>query len=285
MNLKNKDITEGMYVTNGKQVWKVIDWNSKYTDCLLQKIDKNGNKMDLFVVAENYELYGDEKEPQIAWMNGDYCIEKRKIDAEQYFVDFYKDNKMFKESLKESKEFFVGDKTLKGFEVCMIDDGKKYYLSKLAKNVVDSSWSSDHTYAKHWKDKSRAEEVVDMLNSELKESKKSARKSLKESAKPINEKNVAKFVDELNKWCDDNVHYKDVDSAKFTKQYGKLYDFGYNWDYSYGDKGDLLVFDKEETLDWYDDEVVVPFIKQLAKKYGWYCEPAHSYADFMFGEL
>ena len=514
MNLKNKDIAEGMYVINGKDVWKVLDWNSKYTDCLLQKIDKNGNKMDLFMVAENYELYGDEKEPQIAWMNGDYCIEKRQIDAEQYFIDFYKDNKKFKESLKESKiadiakslkevekklrkhfspydvnwasdedgdfiviankkpffyyvfdidldnmrvtmfedekalnsdyikdvddcygaiigliepyvseeieekknlkeskEFFVGDKTAKGFEVCMIKDGKKYYLSKLAKNVIDSDWSSDHTYAKHWKDKSRAEEVVDMLNSELKESKKvinekvdsrykyvfnhtkdayeivqfddynfeilaipndksvfsndlpklkiektyiydtcvnnkditlfvgiieelgwcfiafdklannnnifayyisgktkegayqsfheykskynlrceeskkSARKSLKESAKPINEKNVAKFVDELNKWCDDNVHYKDVDSAKFTKQYGKLYDFGYNWDYSYGDKGDLLVFDKEETLDWYDDEVVVPFIKQLAKKYGWYCEPAHSYADFMFAEL
>ena len=189
------------------------------------------------------------------------------------------------ESLKESKEFFVGDKTAKGFEVCMIEDGKKYYLSKLAKNVVDSDWSSDYTYAKHWKDESKAEEVVDMLNSELKESKKSSRKSLKESVKPINEKNVAKFVDELNKWCDNNIHYKDVDSAKFTKQYGKLYDFGYNWDYSYGDKGDLLVFDKEETLDWYDDEVVVPFIKQLAKKYGWYCEPAHSYADFMFAEL
>ena len=368
MELKNKNIVEGMYVTNGKDVWKVLDWNSKYTDCLLQKIDKNGNKMDLFVVAENYELYGDEKEPQIAWMNGDYCIEKRQIDAEQYFVDFYKDNKKFKESkkslkerseeneiivselqdtveyfcglfedkgelkgraleslqnaverleifnaigsiyqwgvevlnkcgvkykgmkeskksFKESKEFFVGDKTAKGFEVCMIEDGKKYYLSKLAKNIVDSDWSSDHTYAKHWKDESKAEEVVNMLNSELKESKKSSRKSLKESAKPINEKNVAKFVDELNKWCDDNVHYKDVDSARFTKEYGKLYDFGYNWDYSYGDKGDLLVFDKEETLDWYDDEVVVPFIKQLAKKYGWYCEPAHSYADFMFAEL
>ena len=362
MKLTNKYIAEGMYATNGKQIWKVIDWDSKYRHALLQKIDKNGNKTDYFVVAENYELYGDENEALISWMNGDYLDDVSQSDAEEYFDDFYKKDKKINESVEK---YFVGDETAKGFEVCMIEDGKKYYLSKLAKNVVDSDWSSDHTYAKHWKNKSRAEEVVDMLNSELKEnkksfkerseeneiivselqdtveyfcglyeedkelkgkaleslknaverlevfnaigsiyqwgvevlnkcgikykglkeSKKSSRKSLKESAKPINEKNVAKFVDELNKWCDDNVHYKDVDSAKFTKQYGKLYDFGYDWDYSYGDKGDLLVFDKEETLDWYDDEVVVPFIKELAKKYGWYCEPAHSYADFMFAEL
>lgn len=494
MTLKNKDIAEGMRVTNGKDIWKVLDWNSKYTDCLLQKIDKNGNKMDLFVVAENYELYGDEKEPQIAWMNGDYCIEKRQIDAEQYFVDFYKDNKKFKESkkslkerseeneiivselqdtveyfcglfedkgelkgraleslqnaverleifnaigsiyqwgvevlnkcgvkykgmkeskksFKESKEFFVGDKTAKGFEVCMIEDGKKYYLSKLAKNIEDSSWSSDFTYAKHWKDKSRAEEVVDMLNSELKESKKimnekvdsrykyvfnhtkdeyeivqfddynfeilaipnnksifsndlpkfkiektyiydtcvnnkditlfvgiveelgwcfiafdklannnniftyyisgktkegayhsfheykseynlrseeskkSSRKSLKESAKPINEKNVAKFVDELNEWCDDNIHFADPESAKSTREFGKLYDFQYDWDYSFGDKGELLVWDNEGTLDWFEESYVKDFIVKLAKKYGWYCEPCHSSSDFMFAEL
>ena len=96
MELKNKDIAEGMYVVNGKQIWKVLDWNSKYTDCLLQKIDKNGNKIDSFVVAENYELYGDVENPQISWMNGDYCIEKRAIDAEQYTkyskLDDRKDN-------------------------------------------------------------------------------------------------------------------------------------------------------------------------------------------------
>ena len=515
MTLKNKDIAEGMRVINGKDVWKVLDWNSKYTDCLLQKIDKNGNKMDLFVVAENYELYGDEKEPQIAWMNGDYCIEKRQIDAEQYFVDFYKDNKKFKESkkslkerseeneiivselldtveyfcglfeeigelkgnalkdlknaierlevfnsigsiyqwgvevlnkcgvkykglkeskksLKESKEFFVGDKTVKGFEVCMIEDGKKYYLSKLAKNVVDSDWSSDHTYAKHWKDKSRAEEVVDMFNFELKENKKSikeeinrstwgkwkvkyvhhveyffngnivnektiqslfdsegfdtdvatveneikkavrsyklenldgtalhiahnsvgnridlvfnvggligdveslskaidecviringdiyeqgedmwnfgfaiyltcdiypmdlalaeskkkSRKSLKESAKPINEKNVAKFVDELNEWCDDNIHFADPESAKYTREYGKLYDFEWGWDYSYGDKGLIKVWDNEGTLDWFEETRVKDFIVKLAKKYGWYAEPVTNDSDFTFDEL
>lgn len=490
MKLTNKYIAEGMYVTNGKQIWKVINWDSKYRHALLQKIDKNGNKTDYFVVAENYELYGDENEALISWMNGDYLDDVSQSDAEEYFDDFYKKDKKINESIEK---YFVGSKTWQGYDVYMIEDGKKYYLSKLAKNIEDSSWSSDFTYAKHWKDKSRVEEIVNMLNSELKESKKSikerseeneiivselqdtveyfcglyeedkelkgnalkdlqnaierlevfnaigsiyqwgvevlnkcgikykglkeskkvmnekisskyvynfknngnymismfddynfeilaipndkslfskdlpkfkiektyiyeqynddiwlfvgkveelgwcfiafdkyannsnvyayqygdnekyayipfrsyilylenkkvyrthnieskksARKSLKESAKPINEKNVAKFVDELNKWCDDNVHYKDVDSARFTKQYGKLYDFEWGWDYSYGDKGDLLVFDKEETLDWYDDEVVVPFIKQLAKKYGWYCEPAHSYADFMFAEI
>ena len=210
MTLKNKDIAEGMYVTNGKDIWKVLDWNSKYTDCLLQKIDKNGNKMDLFVVAENYELYGDEKEPQIAWMNGDYCIEKRQIDAEQYFVDFYKDNKKFKES---------------------------------------------------------------------------ARKSLKESAKPINEKNVAKFVDELNEWCDDNIHFADLESAKYTREYGKLYDFEWGWDYSYGDKGLIKVWDNEGTLDWFEETRVKDFIVKLAKKYGWYAEPVTSDSDFTFDEL
>lgn len=456
MNLKNKDITEGMYVTNGKDVWKVLDWNSKYTDCLLQKIDKNGNKMDLFVVAENYELYGDEKEPQIAWMNGDYCIEKRQIDAEQYFIDFYKDNKKFKESKKSLKErseeneiivselqdtveYFCGLfeesgelkgralESLKnaverlevfnaigsiyqwGVEVlnkCGIKykgikeskkslkeynkkDGRKYkiygYSGKKETFVIYTYKRNDvfnYTMTKDYvlenfpneecdstdidnlnyfvkyeglgeliygymakfngedyvdsiecvRNKGNILEVTINLKKEgsflLKNGwwdEREATKffgyytcdgsfdsswvidndgtpkiylklyiyspnnrlleSLKESAKPIDEKNVAKFVDELNKFCDEKIHYVDMDAENFTKKYGKLYDFGYNWDYSYDDKGDLLVFDKEETLDWYDDEVVVPFIKQLAKKYGWYCEPAHSYADFMFVEL
>ena len=207
MELKNKNIAEGMYVTNGKQVWKVLDWNSKYTDCLLQKIDKNGNKTDSFVVAENYELYGDVKNPQISWMNGDYCIEKRAIDAEQYFADFYKNNKMFKES------------------------------------------------------------------------------KFTESAKPIDEKNVAKFVDELNAWIDDNVHYKDLESTQFTKKYGKFYDFKYGWDYSYGDKGLLKVWDDEGTLDWFEETRVKDFIVNLAKKYGWYCEAVTNDSDFTFAKL
>lgn len=105
----------------------------------------------------------------------------------------YKGLKESKKFLKESKEFFVGSKTWQGYEVCMIEDGKKYYLSKLAKNIEDCSWSSDHTYAKHWKDESRAEEVVDMLNSELKESKKSFKEEIDRTT--------------WGKWVVKNVHH------------------------------------------------------------------------------
>lgn len=115
--------------------------------------------------------------------------------------------------------------------------------------------------------------------------KKSLRKSLKESAKPINEKNVAKFVDELNKWCDDNVHYKDVDSAKFTKQYGKLYNFKYNVDHSFGDADVIIVWDDQGTLNLFEDDFITEKIDELAKKYGWYAEPYDSSSDFTFGEL
>ena len=410
MNLKNKDITEGMRVTNGKYELRVVSWDKSYTDCLLNYLDSKGNR---YIVAQNYELSGTEKDPQISWMNGRYFTANSDDEAFEEYLDYLGEVNGYdiSESLKESKEFFVGDKTAKGFEVCMIKDGKKYYLSKLAKNIEDSSWSSDYTYAKHWKDKSRAEEVVDMLNSELKESKKimnekvdsrykyvfnhtkdeyeivqfddynfeilaipndksifsndlpkfkiektyiydtcinnnditlfvgiveelgwcfiafdklannnnifayyisgktkegayhsfheykseynlrneeskkSSRKSLKESAKPINEKNVAKFVDELNKWCDDNVHFADPESAKYTREYGKLYDFEWGWDYSYGDKGLIKVWDNEGTLDWFEESYVKDFIVKLAKKYGWYAEPVTNDSDFTFAEL
>lgn len=415
MTLKNKDIAEGMRVTNGKDVWKVLDWNSKYTDCLLQKIDKNGNKMDLFVVAENYELYGDEKEPQIAWMNGDYCIEKRQIDAEQYFVDFYKDNKKFKESKKSLKErseeneiivselldtveYFCGLfeeigelkgnalKDLKNaverlevfnaigsiyqwgvevlnkcgvkykgmkesknsikekisrkykyefrhfgdFEIVQFDDRnfEIYAVHKDTENVLnfkiektyvyedynddiclfvgeveelgwcfiafDKHENDDNIYAYqyHENDKSWAYTCLNSYKLYLVNKKvyrthniESKKKSLKESAKLINEKNVAKFVDELNKWCDDNIHFADTESAKSTREFGKLYDFQYDWDYSFGDKGELLVWDNEGTLDWFEESYVKDFIVKLAKKYGWYCEPCHSSSDFMFAEL
>ena len=212
MNLKNKDIAEGMRVTNGKDELKVVSWDKSYTDCLLNYLDSKGNR---YVVAQNYELSGTEKDPQISWMNG------------RYFTA-YSDDEAFEEYLK--------------------------YLGEV------------HEY-------------------DISESKKVKHTSITESAKPINEKNVAKFVDELNEWCDNNIHYKDVEQAQFTKKYGKLYNFKYDWDYSFGDKGELLVWDDEGTLDWYEDELVVPFIKELAKKYGWYCEPTHSYSDFMFGEL
>lgn len=195
MNLKNKDITEGMYVTNGKDIWKVLDWNSKYTDCLLQKIDKNGNKMDLFVVAESYKLYGDEKEPQITWMNGDYCIEKRRIDVEQYFADFYKNNKMFKES------------------------------------------------------------------------------KFTESVKPINEKNVQKFVDDLNRICHD-----EFDDELFTSKYGNLYDFRIQY---VGDvPNNWLIYDYNGTFDWFEDKLAKKVVEKLLKQNGWYGEPCSNYSEF-----
>ena len=531
MNLKNKNIAEGMRVTNGKQVWKVIYWNDKYTDALLQKIDRNGNTTNDYVIAENYELYGDISNPQISWMNGmyfdainsdeaydifigwlvgdkkkfneskrtikesidrdtwknwkieyvhhiEYFFNGRIVDAKtlqslfdsegfdtdvetvekeiekdvrsyklgnldgtaihiahnragtridlvfnigelmgevqslsyanntcvvEFNGDIYEADEMWNfgykiyvtcsyvtpmdfalaESKKrvkpitesaEGKEYFVGNETAKGFEVCMIENGKKYYLSKLAKNLEDSSWSSDHTYAKHWKDKSKAEEVVNRFNSELTESKtltestnddywvfavypldkgylvntnikdyqymeikdgeivnhsnsreswfankkkkagykdnddytdeklvdryeKTIRKIidglgilteskvLTESAKPINEKTVAKFVDEINQWCDDNIHYINADQARFTKEYGKLYDFKYGLDYTFGDKGEYIIWDEMEELNIHDDSRLTEFIRKLAKKNGWYPEAFHSNADFALGIL
>ena len=132
----------------------------------------------------------------------------------------YKGLKESKKSLKELIEYFVGDKTVKGFEVCMIEDGKKYYLSKLAKNVADSDWSSDYTYAKHWKDKSRAEEIVDELNSlneSLKESKsikegKNVKKSLEIIRRKLMELiNDDTIQEEFNEVWENNGIYDSVD--------------------------------------------------------------------------
>ena len=342
MNLKNKDITEGMRVTNGKYELRVVSWDKSYTDCLLNYLDSKGNR---YVVAQNYELSGTEKDPQISWMNGRYFTANSDDEAFEEYLDYlgevneYDISESLNKSTKtmnekvDSRYKYAFSHTKDEYEIVQFDDynfeilaipnDKSIFSDDLPKFKIEKTYiydtcvnnkditlfvgiveelgwcfiafdklaNNNNIFAYYISGKTKEgayhsfHEYKSEYNLRCEESKKSSRKSLKESAKPINEKNVAKFVDELNKWCDDNVHYKDVDSAKFTKQYGKLYDFGYNWDYSYGDKGDLLVFDKEETLDWYDDEVVVPFIKQLAKKYGWYCEPAHSYADFMFAEL
>ena len=126
---------------------------------------------------------------------------------------------------------------------------------------------------------------VHRLDFALAESKKkSSRKSLKESAKPINEKNVAKFVDELNKFCDEKIHYVDMDAENFTKKYGKLYNFKYRFD----DTDEIfVVYDSEGTLDMFDDnaDYVREEIDRLAKKNGWYADPYTSSANFTFGEL
>lgn len=212
MELKNRNIAEGMFVINGKQTWRVIFWDKKYQNALLQFIDEKENRTRNYVIAEGYTLDGTEKEAYISWINGLYFDARSEEDA---FIEF--------------------EKWLNG----------------------DS----------------------------MKESKKVKSTSIKESAKPINEKNVAKFVDELNVWVDDNVNFADVESAQFTRKYGKLYDFKYGWDYSYGDKGLLKVWDDEGTLDWFEESYVKDFIVNLAKKYGWYCECVTSDSDFTFDEI
>ena len=163
----------------------------------MQKIDKNGNKTDYFVVANGYELYGDENEALISWMNGDYIDDVSLSDAEEYFDDFYKNGKI--------------------------------------------------------------------------------KESLTESAKPINEKNVAKFVDELNKIC-----HEKFDDELFTKKYGNLYNFTYK---ILGDvPNNFLFYDEQGTFDM-RDTLARPVIDELAKKNGWYIEPCSSDWEFCFGEL
>lgn len=63
------------------------------------------------------------------------------------------------------KEYYLGSESWQGFEICMIEDGRKFYLYKLGKDIKNSSWGSDHSYAKHIKNKKRAQEIVDMFNS------------------------------------------------------------------------------------------------------------------------
>ena len=209
MNLKNKDIAEGMRVTNGKNELRIVSWDKSYTDCLLNYIDSKGNR---YVVAENYELSGTEKDPQISWMNGRYFTANSDDEALEEYLDY----------LGEVNEY------------------------------------------------------------DISESLKKSRKSLKESVKPINEKNVAKFVDELNKWCDDNIHYVDMDAENFTKKYGKIYNFKYRKEDDF-----FVIYDSEGTLDLFDREasLVYPTLDKLAKKNGWYIDPYSCACDFTFGEL
>ena len=120
---------------------------------------------------------------------------------------------------------------------------------------------------------------VHRLDFALAESKKkSSRKSLKESAKPINEKNVAKFVDELNEIC----HEKFDDDDLFTKKYGNLYDFVYRY---VGDvPNNFLVYDEQGTFDTTSDTLARPIVDKLAKQNGWYIESVNSY-EFCFEKL
>lgn len=370
MNLKNKNIAEGMRVTNGKNELKVVSWDKSYTDCLLNYLDSKGNR---YVVAQNYELSGTEKDPQISWTNGRHFTANSDDEAfEEYLVylgevneyDISESKKVKSTSIKESLDVadLILDKlnefvrnNLRGltitdrteiFSASAYMDAKEEIEKILKKNKLESKKvkftsikeSSDYIiYAvfptkngyivntdikgyqyiqiandkitKHsdWREdwfanaKKRAgfknfdeDDMEEILLSRYEKtvrniidhSNLALNESLTESAKPINEKNVAKFVDELNKWCDDNVHYKDVDSAKFTKQYGKLYDFKYNVDHSFGDADVIIVWDDQGTLDLFEDDFITEKIDELAKKYGWYTEPYHDGgSDFTFGEL
>ena len=119
---------------------------------------------------------------------------------------------------------------------------------------------------------------VHRLDFALAESKKkSSRKSLKESAKPINEKNVAKFVNELNQIC-----HEKFDDDLFTKKYGNLYDFVYNY---VGDvPNNFLVYDYNGVFDTKSDTLVKPIVDKLAKQNGWYIESVNLY-EFCFEKL
>ena len=85
MNLKNKDITEGMKVSNGKYELRIVSWDKSYKDCLLNYLDSKGNR---YVVAQNYELSGTEKDPQISWMNGRYFTANSDDEAFEEYLDY-----------------------------------------------------------------------------------------------------------------------------------------------------------------------------------------------------
>ena len=298
MNLKNKNIAEGMRVSNGKYELRVVSWDKSYTDCLLNYLDSKGNR---YVIAWDYELSGTEKDPQISWMNGRYFTAYSDDEAFEEYLDYLGEVNEYdiSESLKESVDYevFAVFPTKNGFIVNT--DIKDYQYIQIVNDKITkhSAWREDWFANAKKRAGFKDFDEDDMEERLLARYEKTVRKiidvlginklneSLTESAKPINEKNVAKFVDELNTWVDDNVHYKDLESAQFTKKYGKLYDFKYGWDYSYGDKGLLKVWDDEGTLDWFEESYVKDFIVNLAKKYGWYCEAVTDDSDFTFDEL
>ena len=357
MNLKNKNIAEGMRVTNGKNELKVVSWDKSYNDCLLKYLDSKGNR---YVIAEHYELSGTEKDPQISWMNGRYFTANSDDEALEEYLDYLGEvneydiseslkKKSIKEEINRSTwgrwvvknvhhiEYFfngnfVNEKTLQslfdseGFDtdVATVENEiKKAVRSYKLENLDGTALHIAHNSVGNRIDlvfnvggligdveslSKAIDECVIRINGDiyeqgedmwnfgfaiyltcdiypmdlaLAESKKKSRKSLKESAKPINEKNVAKFVDELNKWVDKIINYADENAIDFTKKYGKLYSFDYVMD----SDGTIRVYDEEGTLDWWDGGRVVEFIKNRANGYGWYAEACSGDSDFCFGEL
>lgn len=107
--------------------------------------------------------------------------------------------------------------------------------------------------------------INNAVYSYIEESKK-AKKSMKESAIAIDEKNVIKLVKELNRICE--------------KEFDSLYDFRY-----YLDGDAIVIYDNEGELDWFNDSLARPVIEDLAERNGWYAEPYSSSANFVFGIL
>ena len=133
-------------------------------------------------------------------------------------------------SLKEDKiEYYVSDESYQGFKVVKVENGKKFYLSKLAKNIEDSTWNSDHTYAKYFKNESKAQEIVDILNS-LKESKSLKEgKGIKKSVEIIRRKlmeliNNDTIQEEFNYAFINNGIYDSVDDMFETSVHNVLHD-------------------------------------------------------------
>lgn len=220
-------------------------------------------------IAEDYLCLEDEFDYEDGkWISGSW--KEFKKSCGKSLKERSEENEIIVSELQDTVEYFCGlyeeDKELKGRAL----ESLKNAVERLEVfNAIGSIYQ--------W--------GVEVLNKcgikykGLKESKKSIRKSLKESAKPINENNVAKFVDELNKWVDKTINY--VDGMEFANKYGKLYSF----DYVVDSDGTIRVFDEEGTLDWWDGSRVVEFIKNRANGYGWYAEACSGDSDFCFGEL
>ena len=56
-------------------------------------------------------------------------------------------------------KYYVSGKFYRGFAVCQETNGKKYYLSKLTRNIENSSWTIDALYARYFSE-NKAKELV-----------------------------------------------------------------------------------------------------------------------------
>lgn len=153
--IKNKDITEGMYVKNGKDTWKVIYWDDSYKNALLQYIDKNGDKSDNYVIAESYTLEGDYQNPTITWVNGMYFDADSNVGAVNEFKAW--SSGKLKKSVKKSITEMFDDEELVGDFIdfliyeCEYDKKtvEKYFYKKYKLNDFDLLSIKDYVKIKN----------------------------------------------------------------------------------------------------------------------------------------